>query len=1083
MAYSWEEHLYPAGTTSISVNIQYLDRSYIYLYVDNEEVLDFTWESDVRIRLDAALTKESKVLIVRRTAAHYLYINFKSGAPFISENLDTQNTQFLHLAQEMTEGRSIDGFYGDINMNGFRIINLAAGQEATDAVNKSQLDEVNSKVEALEGTFINQTSSYPWYTVVNTETSVLVPGLQFTKAAVYINGVCQTPGYSYEVVNNTIVLADAIPAGTHVFVRLGEDIQNSDGYASAANLAALNTALTNLDGPTVNKEYYLPHWRDSFDIRGWGVVGDGVTDDTSALSIMLKAAPATQVIDGKGKTFKVSQLPDIKRFRNAAFKYERVSGQPLNYVSEGYFEASLTKVTDTPFYNAWAQDKSFVYEDVIYAPFMAGERHGVQNLHVAWVRSGDDGQTWTMPEWLTPISPQYPNGINYHCFSMGVVHNRLYMVVESRTLAESRLVSTELWSRPMPYARRLTGGISAIAGNSYATVTVPNHSLKVGDAVNFSGSGVTGVSGNTTVRSVVDADRFTVALAAPAASDMNNSTTTWSFGTRFWECPWETTLLPDIAYSTNADLAVTETHSFTALSGNSAAVGYHNGDVAPRRLGVLYFPDIYNSPGTFERRMVLQEYADNASEPCIKYYDGTLYLTTRGTSTSQAGSTLARSQDNGVTWQYLRFPHRVHHGNLPFAKVGDELYIFGSERAQDEWEGGAPDNRYNANYARTFMCKVNVREWPSTLDGVEWFNISDQIYQGNIVNSAVGVGSVCVKDGWLYYIFGGEDFLSPWTIGGNSAKLWYVQDGHPPDLYSYRIKIEPQSFVSRDFKYGATPNRTLPVSMGTDGIRHVSAPMTFDEAVKTRSLQVTGVGHTGVQGAAASILLDGDYGQIYKSVPTLNPSQQRLILSGGAGSSASTGALIQLYGSNHSTPNRAILYASGGVYTQNDLMPFRDSTISLGSAGNRWSTVYATTGTINTSDGTLKTEPLEVEDALLDAWADVQVVSFKWLESVASKGDAARTHFGVIAQQVKDVLIKHGLMEEGATSCKYAFLCYDEYPEMLEYDEEGNPVVVAEAGHRWGIRSDQMFFIEMLYQRRELKKLQDAVALLLTSKE
>ncbi len=61
------------------------------------------------------------------------------------------------------------------------------------------------------------------------------------------------------------------------------------------------------------------------------------------------------------------------------------------------------------------------------------------------------------------------------------------------------------------------------------------------------------------------------------------------------------------------------------------------------------------------------------------------------------------------------------------------------------------------------MTRVNVNEW--SLDNVEWVNVTDQIYQGGIVNSAVGVGSVCIKDNWLYYIFGGEDFLNPWSIG------------------------------------------------------------------------------------------------------------------------------------------------------------------------------------------------------------------------------------------------------------------------------------------------------------------------------
>lgn len=290
MAYSWEEHLYPAGTTSISVNIQYLDRSYIYLYVDNEEVLDYTWESDVRIRLDAALTKESKVLIVRRTAAHYLYINFKSGAPFISENLDTQNTQFLHLAQEMTEGRSIEGFYGAINMNGFRIINLAAGEEATDAINKAQLDEVDSKVKALEGTFIGHTNSYPWYTVIVSPTKIIAPPYSFTKAAVYLNGVCQTPGYSYSVDNNTITLAEEVPAGTHVFVRLGEDILDAT-YVTVVTYADLIQRLTDPDGAVNSPELQVARWRDNGDVRGWGAKVDGGANDSGAFNAVA-GAPA-----------------------------------------------------------------------------------------------------------------------------------------------------------------------------------------------------------------------------------------------------------------------------------------------------------------------------------------------------------------------------------------------------------------------------------------------------------------------------------------------------------------------------------------------------------------------------------------------------------------------------------------------------------------------------------------------------------------------------------------------------------------------------------------------------------------------
>lgn len=238
MAFSWEELTYPAGTTSVNVNIDYLDKSYIYLYLDNVLTTAYTWASDTVIQLNSALAASTDVLVVRRTDKEFLYIMFAEGAAFIRENIDTQNTQFLHLAQELTEGRSIEGFYGDLSMNGFRITNLGAGVNPGDAVNKGQLDVVDARVTSLEGTWVTATTSYPWYTTTITETDVLDPPFNFIKAALYINGVCQTPGYSYGVVDNQIMLADPVPAGTHIFARLGEDVGLDPNYATADQLAA-----------------------------------------------------------------------------------------------------------------------------------------------------------------------------------------------------------------------------------------------------------------------------------------------------------------------------------------------------------------------------------------------------------------------------------------------------------------------------------------------------------------------------------------------------------------------------------------------------------------------------------------------------------------------------------------------------------------------------------------------------------------------------------------------------------------------------------------------------------------------------
>ncbi len=501
----------------------------------------------------------------------------------------------------------------------------------------------------------------------------------------------------------------------------------------------LRQQLEDPDGANKYPKLQIARWRDSYDVRGWGAIGDGVHDDTSALSELLSVATGGEKIDGRGLTFKVSTLPDVSRFKNARFLFERIPGQPLFYASEDFIQGELFKITDTPWYNAWTQDKTFVYDNVIYAPFMAGDRHGVNNLHVAWVRSGDDGKTWTTPEWLTDLHENYPT-VNYHCMSMGVVRNRLFAVIETRTVSGNKLQVAELWDRPMSRSLRVYGGITKAANQQVAYIRITDHGLFAGDFVNFSNSGVTGVTGNMTVTTVIDKNTFTVTTQNTQDVDQNNEGRYWSFGTSFHSSPWRKTSLGTIPSFVDGSTPVTEIHSFATISDNSFAVGYHNGDIGPRELGILYFSDAFGSPGSFVRRRIPAEYEANASEPCVKYYDGILYLTTRGTLSTQPGSSLHRSSDLGTSWNSLRFPNNVHHSNLPFAKVGDELIIFGSERAFGEWEGGEPDNRYAGNYPRTFMTRVNVNEW--SLDNVEWVNVTDQIYQGGIVNSAVGVGSV-----------------------------------------------------------------------------------------------------------------------------------------------------------------------------------------------------------------------------------------------------------------------------------------------------------------------------------------------------
>ena len=89
----------------------------------------------------------------------------------------------------------------------------------------------------------------------------------------------------------------------------------------------------------------------------------------------------------------------------------------------------------------------------------------------------------------------------------------------------------------------------------------------------------------------------------------------------------------------------------------------------------------------------------------------------------------------------------------------------------------------------------------------------------------------------------------------------------------------------------------------------------------------------------------------------------------------------------------------------------RDNAIDLGHISYRFDDVYATNGTIQTSD---RNEKQDIEE-LSEAEQRVAVAckglmrKFRWRSAVAEKGDEARTHFGIIAQDLQDAFTAEGL--------------------------------------------------------------------------
>ena len=132
------------------------------------------------------------------------------------------------------------------------------------------------------------------------------------------------------------------------------------------------------------------------------------------------------------------------------------------------------------------------------------------------------------------------------------------------------------------------------------------------------------------------------------------------------------------------------------------------------------------------------------------------------------------------------------------------------------------------------------------------------------------------------------------------------------------------------------------------------------------------------------------------------------------------GATVGSIGANSGTPYMAgnlggfRLTSSGG---QGVLIPTdtsgnaSDDDNDLGIATARWDDIYATNGTIQTSDRNEKQDIqaiTEAESRVAQACKGL-LQSFRWKSAVAEKGDDARIHFGIIAQDLQAAFEAEGL--------------------------------------------------------------------------
>lgn len=214
------------------------------------------------------------------------------------------------------------------------------------------------------------------------------------------------------------------------------------------------------------------------------------------------------------------------------------------------------------------------------------------------------------------------------------------------------------------------------------------------------------------------------------------------------------------------------------------------------------------------------------------------------------------------------------------------------------------------------------------------------------------------------------------------------------------------------------------------------------------------------------------------------------------------GAIASMEGTTGGESGLAVLTATGTTASNalkatwtfdsvdSALAPYLDNDANLGASSKRIKNIFATTGSINTSDYRAKQNISNIADDLLKAWGKVGFKVFQFKDSVKEKGINARYHIGVIAQDVQTAFSEYGL-----DATRYGLFCHDQWPEqkvsVVVVDE---PAVLAEdgseisperchtetrvlsAGDLYGVRYEEALVLECAYLRNRLSKIETVLA-------
>ena len=432
----------------------------------------------------------------------------------------------------------------------------------------------------------------------------------------------------------------------------------------------------------------------------------------------------------------------------------------------------------------------------------------------------------------------------------------------------------------------------------------------------------------------------------------------------------------------------------------------------------------------------------------ISTYDGTLFLTNNGTAgTPRAvdfnGANFQPSADSGASnaltlggsarrWNGFYLSNTFTWNGYGIAQpTGDTTKFLrndGTWAVPASSSGGV--SSFNTRTGAVSLLSADVTGalayTPASISSTNTFT-ANQVIDGVTVGAVGGVSTVA-SGGAQLNLSNSTFTIGLFTSGSTYSFLPAVNNNVNLGASSFAWKAVylAGQFVWNSYAISAPSGSTTTFlrndgTWATPAFTGVSSFNTRTGAVTLSSGDVTGaLGYTPYQtGGALGTPSSGNLTNC--TFPTLN--QNTTGTAAGLSGSTLTTSSYTLSSSNNlmafaaSNGNGFFINGSGAA-----VAPGTDNVMSLGTSGFRWTTVYATTGTINTSDANQKEQIADLTAAELAVAKRIKGLfkTFKFKEAVAAKGANARKHVGVMAQDVQAAFAAEGL-----DANEYGLFCSD----------------------------------------------------------